>query len=210
MASCSDEPSSSSLPNDGWYDIVTLSSVDSSGSAFQLQKDGDSDVITYTSTYTFSKDTVLSIGDRLIIMYLRADDAAAYTSGAIILYGYRYLDNSPQKVVTDSSFNPELWASERIDPLTLTRTGNYINMQARLSCLVDLGAEQWYMVADPATLADDYPRLYIVYQAVSPGDNYAKGYASWDIGSIWRAETCCGVHISYLSPSGVVTRTISK
>ncbi len=208
--SCSDDEPKSNVPNDSWYDVVTLESLSNTGSMFTMQKDGDSDIITYTSAYAFPNDKVLKVGDRLIIMYLRADDAAAYTSGPIDLYGYRRMDNVPQQVTVEPDFNAGEWASEAIEAQTLTRTGHYINMQARLSCYKADDPAQWAMVADPLTLGDDYPQLYVVYKAKSPGENFAKGYASWDMSAVWSLATCCGVKINYMSPSGLVTRTFSK
>lgn len=208
-ASCSDDEPKSTLPNDGWYDIVTFASASESGSIFTMQKDGDSDLISYTTPYV-PRDTAINVGDRLIIMYLRADDAPAYTSGPIDLYGYRRLDNSPQRMVSDPQFTAENWVSEPIEAQTLTRSGQYVDMQARLSCLKAEGVKLWQLQVDPTTVADAYPQLYVVYQAKSPGDNFAKGYASWDISAVLDRPTCSGVVINYMSPTGTVSKRLLK
>lgn len=207
---CSDDKSGSNLPNDRWYDIVTIESIYNKGSSFTLQKDGDSELITYTSSYPFLNDTTVHVGDRIIIMYLRADDAPAYTSGAINLYGYRKMDNSPQQALMAmpaeiKDFNPE-W----IDVQSMTRTGQYINVQARLSCYIADAPAVWCMVADPETLLDPYPTLNILYQAKSPGQNYTLGYASWDISEIWAAPTCQGVTVRCKSKDGYTEQTFDK
>lgn len=207
--SCGDDEPKGSLPNDGWYDIVTLKSASESGSVFTMQKHDDSDVITYTSRYV-PRDTAIHIGDRLIIMYLRADDAPAYTSGPIDLYGYRRLDNSPQHALTDPQFVIGQWTSEPIEVQTLTRSGSYIDMQARLSCHKAEGVKQWQLILDPATRDDAFPQLYIRYSAKSPGENYTKGYASWDISSVLDAPGCSGVIINFMSPSGLASKRFSK
>lgn len=198
LASCSNDEPEYRVPTDVCYDFVTFESKSAKGSEFSLRRSGDSELITYHSAFSFDQDTVLHKGYRFIIQYKRVD-GEPYTSGRITLYGYRLLDNADsQQLVGYDSQRP----SEVVKPQTMTRTGQYINMQMQMSCLHAAKAKTMQLAVDSATLLRDVPELRLVYHASSPGGNFTTGYASFDISSVWDLPTCRGVKVTCCTPNG--------
>ncbi len=209
LASCGDDGVDNTLSNTSVYDFVTLEAKGDDGSTFTLRKSGDSELITYTSSFSFANDTTINCGDRLIIKYLRTD-GQPYTSGPITLSGYRYLDNYPQMVVNDNSDGIDEIVSEPLKVTSMTRTGQYINMQAQLSCQVTDNPALLCMCTDEEKIDDPMPVLRILYLAAQPGENYMTGYCSWDISAIWDRDTCQGVEIQYVTPAGTASQSFLK
>lgn len=207
--SCSDDEDNT-LSNTSVYDFVTLESIEDSGSTFTLQKSGDSDLITYTSPYTFPNDTVLEVGDRMIIKYLR-DGGSPYTSGPIDLMGYRYLDNYPQQIVKESAFEDITRVTfNNLKVTSLTRTGHYINLQSELSCQITSSPSLLCMAINEDDADNEIPQVKILYVASKPGENYMTSYASWDISALWNRPTCQGVEVTYTTPEGDKSQTFYK
>lgn len=208
IASCSDDEGNPEQ-NSGVYDFVTLDSKSNAGSIFTLQKSGDSDLITYESSYTFANDSTLAEGDRLIIKYLR-DGGEPYTSGKITLQGYRYLDNYPQQIVRDTVMNLVNTPSEPIKVTSLTRTGTYLNLQAQLSCQVTSTPSLFCLISSQEKADDEVPQVRIVYIASQPGENFMTAYASWDVSALWNRETCQAIDVIYETPTGQEAQTFKK
>ncbi|MDE7376801.1 MAG: hypothetical protein K2N16_08120 [Muribaculaceae bacterium] len=198
LGACSNDEPEYRVPTDVCYDFVTFESKDAKGSDFSLRRSGDSELINYHSGYSFDQDTVLHPGYRFIIQYKRVD-GEPYTSGRITLYGYRLLDNAnSQQLVGYDPQNP----SEMVKPQTMTRTGQYINMQMQMSCMHAAKAKTMELAVDSSTLNSDVPELKLVYHASSPGENYTTGYASFDVSSVWDLPTCRGVKVTCRTPNG--------
>lgn len=206
LASCSNDEPQYRVPTDVCYDFVTFEGKSAKGSDFSLRRSGDSELISYHSAYPFEQDTVLRKGYRFIIQYKRVD-GEPYTSGRITLYGYRLLDNADSQQLV--GYDPER-PSEKVKPQTMTRTGQYINMQMQMSCLYAAKAKTMELAVDSATLDSDVPELRLVYRALSPGDNYCTGYASFDISSVWNLPTCRGVKVICLTPDGIDSSAFYK
>lgn len=206
-ASCgSDEPGGASVPGDACYDFVTYYGSAVEGSKFTMQTGPDSPMITYTSPYLLHRDSTLGDGDRMIILYKRADDALPYTDGPIDLYGYRQLDNKPQVIVHSDT----AWASEPIKVTSMARTGHYINAQLQLSGATAHTPFTLMMQADYICLASKKPVFFITYHPVQPGENYFTGYASFDIAKSWSLPSVEAVEIRYMSPEGMKSEIFHK
>lgn len=206
LASCSNDEPEYRVPTDVCYDFVTFEAKGAKGSEFSLRRSGDSELISYRSGYTFDGDTVLTKGYRLIIQYVRKD-GEPYTSGPITLYGYRLLDNADTQCLV--GYDPDE-PTEPVMPQSMTRTGQYINMQLQMSCMYAAKAKRMVLAVDSATLSQDVPELRLVYRAVSPGQNYCTGYASFDISSVWDLPTCRGVKVTYKTPNGEESSSFYK
>ena len=198
LASCSNDEPEYRVPTDVCYDFVTFEAKSAKGSEFSLRRSGDSELVTYSSGYSFDGDTVLRKGYRLIIQYKRVD-GDPYTSGRISLYGYRLLDNANSQQLV--GYDPDR-PGEMVKPQTMTRTGQYINMQMQMSCMHAAKAKTMELAVDSATLSSDVPELRLVYYAASPGENFTTGYASFDISSVWDLPTCRGVKVTCRTPNG--------
>lgn len=206
MWACSDSDRAGVVPADVCYDFVTVSSMDDTGTDFTLRKSEDSELITYTTRQVFP-DTLFEPGERVIIQYKRADNERPYTSGPVDVYGYRPLDNTMQKLVYA---NDEEWITDLLDVVSLTRTGEYINLQARLYCLKAIKPNMLILEMEADQLELPCPKLRVAYKQHSPGQNYFKGYASFDISALWNRPTCQGVTISAMGPDGEQTSTFMK
>lgn len=198
LSSCSSDEPDYRVPTDVCYDFVTFEGKSAKGSEFSLRRSGDSELVTYSSGYPFSQDTILYKGYRFIIQYKRTD-GEPYTSGPITLYGYRLLDNANSQQLV--GYDPQR-PSEMVKPQTMTRTGQYINMQLQMSCMQAGKAKILELAVDSATLDRDVPELRLVYRASTPGQNYCTGYASFDISSVWNLPTCRGVKVTCKTPNG--------
>lgn len=206
-ASCKgDEPQGAAFPNDACYDFVTYNASTAEGSEFTLQIGPESPLVTYTSPYVLNRDSAISDGDRMIILYKRQGGEPPYTDGPISLYGYRLLDNKPQVIVHSDT----AWASEPIKITSLARTGCYINAQLQLSGATARTPFTLMMQADYICLASEKPVFFITYHPKDPGENYFTGYASFDIAKSWSLPTVKAVEIRYMSPEGMKSEIFYK
>lgn len=206
----SDEPSPT-IPREAVYDFVTLEESSENGSLLTMRKNADSPLISYFSDVDFSHIQTINDGDRLIICYNRAD-GETYTSGKITLYGYVLLNNSDQKMLCGYSSDYDGWRCPAMKIKSLWRTGTFINLDADISVFHAGNPETFVIVADQATVDDDYPQLYIYYKNGDDNDgrNPYRVYASFDIAEIWETPSCRGVTINYPTPDGVSSMTIQK
>lgn len=203
---CSSDEPRPGVPSDACYDFVTYDGSQSAGSTFAMQTGPDSPTITYTSPYVLSRDSMIADGDRMIILYKRADEALPYTDGPIDLYGYRLLDNKPQVIVHSDT----AWASEPIKVVSMARTGNYINAQLQLSGATARTPFSLMMQADYICLASKKPVVFITYHPSQPGDNYFTAYASFNIAKSWTLPSVEAIEVRYQSPEGMKSQIFYK
>lgn len=202
---CDKDEQKNPFPPDTCYDFVTFEARNDKGTTYTLQRSEDSPLITYTSSYTLKDHKDLEVGRRIIILYTRTD-GEPYTSGPINLYGYMLTNNTSQ-IPTD--YNPEE-KSNLIKMTALTRTGQYVNMQLELSTHSIQQPQRLELCIDKKTVDLPMPELHLLYQASEPGENYASGYASFDIQTVWEKTTCKGIKIFYETPEGTITKELIK
>lgn len=202
---CDKEEEKNPFPTNTCYDFVTFEARNDNGTTYTLQKSGDSPLITYTSSYTLKDHKDLEAGRRIIILYTRTD-GEPYTSGPINLYGYMLTNNTTQ---TLTDFNP-MEKSDLVKMTALTRTGQYINMQLELSTHSIQKPKKLELCLDKTTSDTPIPELHLVYQASEPGENYASGYASFDVQTIWEKPSCTGIKIIYDTPDGTFSKEFHK
>ena len=69
LASCSDKPKNDYYPEDMMVDIATYVSSSDNGSVFTLRKDGDSPLVTLTSTRVINEN-MFKPNTRVLIQYV--------------------------------------------------------------------------------------------------------------------------------------------
>ncbi len=188
VTSCN-EDSGNTFPDETLYDIVTLVENNDSGSVFEFRKDGDSPVITLTSTRKLSDE--VKVGERLMIAYIPLS-GVSYVSGSIELVGYRSVYNGPIVIGKSSDWKAFRTYDQRLT--WINRSGNYLNVSAEIYILSQ--PRTYELVLDETTLNDEYPVAYIVFEPDTNGDGTMHtGYASWDISSVWALGTCKGLKV---------------
>ncbi|MCD8386520.1 MAG: hypothetical protein LUD17_06455 [Bacteroidales bacterium] len=206
---CSDNDTDTSLPTDVCYDFVTYEGYTSNGSEFTLRKSGDSELVTYYCTSQLPSSANVSVGERLIIMYA-PQNGTAYLSGPITLYGYRLLDQTQNNLVLTDSVGASIRQSGDISLITLTRTGEYVNLQANLACQTTSLPKALYMATDSLKMGNEYPEINLIYIPTADGMNYYGAYASFDVSAVWDQSSCKGIVVNYMTGSGTQSMTFTK
>ncbi len=201
--SCNDDKSND-LPEGTLYDIVTLVSNNDNGTVFEFQKEGDSPMITLTSTRRVDSE-IFKTGDRMLIAYLPL--ASSYASGPIELEATGQVINGD--IIEGKASD---WNSFRTYDQYLTfisRSGQYINVRSEL--YVRSAPKTYSLVVDEATLDQEYPTAYIIFIPDNEMDaTLHTGYASWDISKVWNLPTVKGLKIRLSNTNGDNEFTFKK
>lgn len=207
MPSCStgngDEPDVSKM----MYDIATLTSSSENGSTVTVRKDADSPLITLTFANQQVDTTKVAIGQRFVIAYVPLTPEP-YQSGAAVMYAYLDIYNGTMTVGTKESTNS--WATMQQDLMAIWRTGHWINIQAM--CTYDkLKPAKYDLVVNQATLNDEYPEAYLLYErTTTPGANTKTLYTTFNIDDVWDRDDVLGLKINVFTDQGQQTFTFKK
>lgn len=206
ISSCNDDNKNGlTIPSNAVLDFATFVSSNDNGSVFTLQKDGDSPLITLTSTIAIST-TDLKPGTRVLIQYAPAGSQEVYQSGAINLYGIARITNGNVEPKPLSEI--ESWQSDGLKINIMTRTGQYVNVWAEAP--IQREPKRFVLVADKTTVDSELVELYLVYQADNDMAAYGQVYASFDLSNVWNKPTCKAVKINYMSRSGMEAKRFDK
>lgn len=193
------------FPDNTCVDFATFVSTSDNGSVFTLRKNGDSPLITLTAPVKMDVSQ-LKPGTRVLIRYLPSGGQAPYESGPITLYGVGFIftgDVDPEPLETIES-----WKSDEIKLMTMTRSGEYLDVWAQGNYATQ--AIKFSLVADEATLNDEYPQLYLVFESDNGFGFPHQLYASFTLSNVWNLSTCKGVTIHYHDDNGFETQTFNK
>lgn len=151
----------------------------------------------YYSATGMTRKIDAEAGQRMIISYYLGNGMSYGQSGQISLYTYRNVPGGPVEIKTAAE------AEAANAPMTVTninRTGNYINLFARLMNNPD---RTFTMIADETTVGTATVDLYVTTATPSTGNTgtISEQIASFDITSIWRnpSTTAIRVHINNTS-----------
>lgn len=205
LPSCDKDKSDDGYPDDVCIDFATFVSTSDNGTVFTLRKNGDSPLITLTAAVKVDTSK-LKPGTRVLIQYLPSGGQAPYESGSITLYAIGMI------VTGDINTQPlseiESWMSEPVKLTSMTRSGEYLDVWAQGD--YDSKITRFCLAADEATLADDYPQLYLVFEG-DKGIGYPHQlYASFTLSNVWDLPTCKGVTVNYLTSGGNQRLTFYK
>ncbi len=185
--SCADngDPSSEIVS----YDIVRLESQTEAGAVFSLQKPLATQPVTYTTAHRINTDA-FPIGNRLLIAYVPVS-GVAYTSGEISLRGVAQITNSTLQNVDPADI--PYWADDAVWLLSAWRSGNYLNIHARLP--YGESPRQFGVACDTVGGDPSWPDLYLVHSLSdeAPAATFDRAYyASFDISPLTTSATVRG------------------
>lgn len=203
LVSCNS--STSDVTEEPLYDFATLTGVNDKGSTFEVIREADEQPCVFTSS--FKVDTTrIHVGERLLISYVNSN-GVSYISGPIDLYRYQQVLNGSIEVGTSTEWDS--WRTNDVAIYYATRTGKYINVMANVYVLN--APKTFTLVADKATLNDEYPKVYLVFLSdASLEGSMRSGYASWNISEVWDLPTCKGIKLYMANTVGDKVLTFAK
>lgn len=205
QTACSSSDNNVNIPSNMCFDFATFVSSNEEGSVFTLRKSNDSELVTLTSTVRYDTK-VLKPGTRVIIQYVPAGGQKPYESGPITLFGVSKITDDD--VTTEALNVINSWPFDRVRMMSITRSGEFIDVWAEV--FMNREPKRFVIVADAATVANEYPDLYMVFQADNSNHTARQLYGSFDMSSIWNLTTCKGVNVHYSTNSGNETVKFEK
>ncbi|MDE6198152.1 MAG: hypothetical protein K2F91_09850 [Muribaculaceae bacterium] len=177
-----------------YTDIVTIAAMNADGSAFTFQKENDSPLVTLTTKQTLSPDH-FKVNTRAVISYTSESDHA--TSGPVNLLAAAETYGRGDAPATVSAEQAGNWETSPVDNIIVQRSGQYVNVV--FTAYTDSTPKLCRVVLDEATLNDEYPTLYLLFEpqefGINPG-NYAI-YMSYSLAGIFAQSTSKGVEVVY-------------
>lgn len=204
-SSCNSDNDQPYVPDNVCYDFVTFVSTSDKGSVFTFRKSNDSDLITLTAAVKIDTEKIKP-GTRVIIQYVPSGGQAPYESGPITLYGIAMITNGNVEAKPMSEI--ESWSNERVKMQTIARSGNYIDVW--IEAALSQEPKHFVIVADEATMDNEYPDLYLVFETDRTMGNIRQIYGSFDMSQIWDQTTCKGVTVHYTTYNGNETVKFEK
>lgn len=196
---------------DLFFDIATLESATDNGSTFTLRKDGDSPLVTLTSTVPKSQINAdyFPVGCRLLIGYL-PESGEAYVSGPVTLYILSYVYNGVIQESTAEATTNWNTASQQVN--SIWRTGNWLNFHVMCDyASINLKPNKYDLVVDETTLNDEYPKAYVIYEPDTRVNSVTQNfYASFNIAEVWNLPHVKGLQVQVLLHTGERLYTFKK
>lgn len=197
FSSCNNDNNNPYIPGTACYDFVTFVETSETGSVFTFQKSNDSELITLTSAERLNPEKVKP-GSRIIIQYIPSGGQDVYQSGPITLYGIAQITNGKTDPMTMDEIRA--WPSNRIKMHSISRSGNYIDVW--LEANISNAPKRFVIVADQATVNDEYPQLYLIFESDNNVNIPRQVYGSFDLNPVWELNSCKGVQVHYQDVTG--------
>lgn len=172
--------------------VVTYQGSFGNGSSYEYMGGAETQPLTLVSTHTLSADYVKA-GDRLAIYFYTSTDSLPTKSGAIDLQAVQRIQNGQVRVMPADSI--AAWQDVATPMTAMWRTGNYINMLMLAEAQAQTNLNAFSLYADPRTLNDDYPELYLINHTSEFAIPNTEYIASFNINTVLDAYTCKGVII---------------
>lgn len=173
--------------------FVTYEGSTDAGSKFTTRENGDSPLVTFTST-TVLKEEQYPKGTRYIIGYTNESEQR-FQSGPISLMAIIPIANGPVHRATKQSI--EAIYTDMVQLTLLQRTGKFINIEAVAP--VQFQPKQFGLYVDDTTMGNEIPDVYVGFESDNTGGAQRQFYGSFDISSLWDLPTCKGIKIHYHS-----------
>lgn len=158
------------------YDIVCLAADSAAGSVFTLSKPGSDDVITLTSSQRIDTK-LIPVGNRMLLRYVPVS-GVAYQSGPVTVSGYGTIVNGRLTHLPANAI--EGWDATPVYLLSAWRSGNYLNIQARLP--YDERPRAFTLAMPDTQSGNSYPDLYLVHAMEADVTTFSRAYyISFDI-----------------------------
>ncbi|MDE5725881.1 MAG: hypothetical protein K2I12_07735 [Duncaniella sp.] len=171
-------------------DIVTYTGNRDGHAEFTLIKVDDTPELLLTADAPLNVDSERVPG-RMLITYI-PESGRPYESGPIKLLGASLINFAP--VRTEWRDEYDRWDADGVYLYSMWRSGTYVNLHVRLTYSTD--PRLFCLVADPSTLEQPVPDLYLVHALQKPVDNHDRAYyASFDLSPVWNSPSVEGVRI---------------
>ncbi|MDE7407872.1 MAG: hypothetical protein K2M76_05570 [Muribaculaceae bacterium] len=169
-------------------DIVTFVGNETGGASFG-RIEQNSETVTKLMARGVRVDTTrVTAGSRVLMVYEEASELSEPLSVNIL--SLQLIVTGEVRVADDMAG----WNSDAVYMLSMWRTGGYLNLE----CRVENSEEKrnFCVVADPATVSNAVPDLYVVHDMGEHTASYMRRiYASWDISEVWNRRSCRGVRV---------------
>lgn len=168
--------------NNYYSNIVTVRSVTASGTSFTFRNEGDSQLITYTTTQPVSGDAT-KVGDRIVITYqIKSYDQQRYPESSLpfcdaminVLGAIPTVGGGGQIPVATAEETGN-FKSDAISMNSVWRSGEYINVIFIKQ--TNTNYKQCRLVADQSTLDEAYPHVYLIFENPSDFVTDSQQYA---------------------------------
>lgn len=190
LTSCNDDNDTPQLET--FMCIATLESATEKATTFTTREDGDSPLVTFTSTRTFEKDQVI-VGNRYLLAYSNAS-GKRMESGLINLLGLYKIFNG--NIQTASLEEIEKLRKSPISVNELQRSGTYINLFTSAPVIAD--PKTYNLYVDEATIDTPTPDVYIGFVSDTQTATQEKSfYGSFSISNVWSRPSCKGINFHY-------------
>lgn len=188
-AACSDNNGFDGPVEMQYWDIATYEGPSSQGgSVFTFRQVNDSPVITLTSSSALPK---AEAGQRMAVRYI-PESGKPYTSGPVRLLSASKVTQSDIATEWKDEYND--WARDKVYVYSIWRSGNYINVNVRLT--YDTEPRTFCLAAAPGTLTSACPDVYLVHIMARETESHDRAYlASFDIGALWDRPSVSGLRI---------------
>ena len=180
--------------------FVTYEGTEGNIATFTTQEKDDSDLVTFTANINAVN---LTKGKRYVISYT-TDDGSRFKSGPIELYQVLTPYQEAYKEVSLEEIKNLMIGSKTVS-CTPGRTGMYINVPA----LAEFPPMTFGLYVDKATLANELPDVYIVFETDNTKPTQAGTYlGSFDISKLF--ENHAGIRLHYYQQSNDKTTEFRK
>lgn len=193
-------------PNTGgqryFIDIVTYEAGSEQGTTFTFRKDGDSQLITLTTTQRL--DPAFKVGSRLVIQYWPHSNER-FVSGPVSVIQVLHTAGDGAELPEKTAEQTSNWRSNPIKMQSIGRSGNYLNF-------IFTGAMGNRNInpsacVDAATVDSDYPVIHIIY---GPDDSFTDKeymfFGSYSIAALWERPSCKGLMVYFKNETGTDAR----
>lgn len=178
------------------YDIVCLKDqTAAAGSVFSMYLPDSDREIVYTDSRAVIDTSAVAIGDRLMIAYVT--EGEPYESGNVTVRGYTPVHNSMLMVSPGGIENTLAdWRRDGIYLYSIWRSGNFINVRARLTYSSESREFVLVVDADEVDAKVPVPTARLVHRMAQPVENFERQiYSSFDIGALWNLPWIEGLKV---------------
>lgn len=187
VASCSDEPKSSTVYGEFWLEMVTYMGYNDGTAQFQLIP-RSSDSPTNLSA-KLQKEPDLKPGQRLMLHYQLTS-----TEGEVVARGYTPATTDSLRQASIARIDTV--KREPVKMRAMWRTGNYLNM--RLEIEPADNKQLLYLLADKSTLSKDTVEMFLVHNTLNQHlYGWTPIYASFYVGAATKRSSCRAIRLHF-------------
>ena len=197
-------------PNGGYElicnDFVTFEGNADGKSTFTFRREGDSPLITLTSSQQLQAN--LYKPDTRIIISYAPQSGKQYTSGPVTLLAAMNVEGRGEEVKTATAATTKNWESEEINVASIVRSGDYLNVQFTAALGSQTPVTNLYV--DQNTIGSECPELHLIFGPF-PGvttTTYVV-YGSRSIADIWNRPETKSIKVLYKNAGGAVGGSVT-